>query len=336
MLATIGNQSLANYQACPMDQNPAAVYLASLSPKARDTMLQALNDIAAMIGTPEIYQEAIDKRGKPTQKNMTCFYCNWGELRYQHTSAIRAQLAERNQAATVNKKLCALRGVLKAAWLLGMMSAEDYHKARNVESVTGETIPAGRSLQPGEIGALIAGCEQDSTPAGARDASIIALMYGAGLRRDEIAKLSLDDFDNQTGALKVLHGKRNKQRTAYLTNGALAAMNDWLVVRGNEPGPLYIPINKGGKLINRRLTNQTIYNMLQKRGEMAGVRNLSPHDFRRTFVGDLLDAGADIAIVAKMAGHASVTTTSRYDRRPEQAKQRAAGLLHVPYHGRQN
>mgnify|MGYP002351421843 FL=1 len=79
------------------------------------------------------------------------------------------------------------------------------------------------------------------------------------------------------------------------------------------------------------MTHQAIYNMLNKRIEQAGIKDFSPHDLRRTFISDMLDAGADIATVAKMVGHASVTTTARYDRRPEKAKQQAAELLSFPY-----
>lgn len=315
-IATTQQNDLAIIEPQPLDRNPAAVYLAGLGERSRRVQGQALEVIAELLtGSPDLAA------------------CNWAAIRYQHTQAIRAHLAEGRKPATVNRMLCALRGTLKAAWLLGQMSAEDYHKAASVKSVTGETIPAGRELSSGEIAALLADCENDTTAAGARDAALIALLYACGLRRAEAVSLDLEDYDPTTGLIKVM-GKRSKERTAYLFNGAARAMADWLAIRGGDPGPLFFPINKGGKLKNDRMTTQAVYNILAKRGELAKVGQFSPHDMRRTFVSDLLEAGADISTVAKMAGHASVTTTARYDRRPEAAKQAAAGLLHIPYRGR--
>jgi len=74
-----------------------------------------------------------------------------------------------------------------------------------------------------------------------------------------------------------------------------------------------------------------VYAILAKRATAAGVGDLSPHDLRRTYVGDLLDRGADIATVQKLAGHADVSTTARYDRRAAPPRRAAADLLHVPY-----
>ena len=326
-----------------IDENAAALYIASLPAESgRRTQAQALRVIAGLLGTD------LD-------------HLNWGALRYQHTAAIRAKIAGAYKPATANKILSALRQTLKQAWLLGQMTAEAYSRAIELEPVTGESLPAGRELSHGEILALVNACQADlNTNAGTRDAAIIGILYAAGLRRNEVVSLSVDQYDPETGKL-VLTGKRNKQRTAYITNGAADALHDWLTIRGTQPGPLFVEVNKGGKILVERqsmvvrpfrkirgvevpnkkagqtiyrggaMTSQSIYNMVAKRAQEAGIKNFSPHDVRRTFISHLLDAGADIATVSKMAGHANVQTTARYDRRPEEAKRKAAELLHVPY-----
>ena len=149
---------------------------------------------------------------------------------------MRTNLQDELKPATVNKMLSALRGTLKAAWQLGYMTAEDYHKAAAVKSVKGETLPAGRELGTGEIAALMQICSADRSPAGIRDAAMITLLYGAGLRRAEIVSLDLADYDSESGQL-VVRGKGNKERSAYLVGGVAGAMADWLAVRGPPSWP---------------------------------------------------------------------------------------------------
>jgi len=137
-------------------------------------------------------------------------------------------------------------------------------------------------------------CATRGTPASTRDAAIIALGYGAGLRRAEIARLNLRDViedDGETLTLRIL-GKRNKERLVYLNDGAALALRDWLAVRGDDPGPLLWTGRKGGRLIpGQRMTGQAIRDMLGRRAKQAGIENATPHDLRWSFVADLLDVG---------------------------------------------
>jgi site-specific recombinase XerD len=254
----------------------------------------------------------------------------WHLLRHQHVAAARAELAGRHRAATANKMLAALRGTLKAAWRLGLMSGEDYQRAVDVPPVKASTLPRGRALGPGEARALFAACAADPAPAGRRDAALIAVLYGCGLRRAEAITLDVGDYQPGNGQITV-RGKGNKERLAWAGQGARQALEGWLAVRGPGPGPLFVPVAKGGRLGQRPMTDQAAYNVLCKRAGQAGLAHLSPHDLRRSFVSDLLDAGADVSLVQQLAGHAGVATTLRYDRRPEHARKKASEMLHVPF-----
>ncbi|MDQ6669301.1 MAG: tyrosine-type recombinase/integrase [Chloroflexota bacterium] len=169
---------------------------------------------------------------------------------------------------------------------------------------------------------------------GTRDAAILAVLYGAGLRRAEAVGLDLGDYDWRKGTLKV-HGKGNKERVAYVGAGGRAAIEDWLELRGATAGPLFWPVHRSGHIgPGRRLTAQAVLYLARRRADDAHIDAFSPHDFRRSFVSDLLDAGVDLSSVQQLAGHAQVQTTARYDRRGDEAKAEAAKQLHVPYRRR--
>lgn len=295
--------------------HPVDLYLQRKAATSKRSLRSSLDLIAATLSDGEA-----DAYGIP-----------WHRVRFEHASAAMDRISTRYAPATANHALSALRGVMKACWRLGLISVEELARATDLEPTRGSRLAAGRDLSPGEIRALFLTCAADEGPAGARDAAMIAVLYAAGVRRSECAALELADLSRETGQLRVRSGKGNKDRLTYVQGAGLLALEAWLEERGGEEGPLFVPVSWSGRVHVRRMTDQAIYARLQKRALQAGVESFSPHDLRRTFAGDLLDAGVDINTVKELLGHASVNTTQHYDRRGERAKQKAAGVLHVPY-----
>lgn len=311
------------------DANPVSVYLASLSESSRRPMRTSLEKIAHFVSG-----------GRASAMELA-----WWNLRFGHTNLIRSTLAETYAPATANLMLSALRGVLRACFRLGYMTADDYGRARDVGAVKGTRLPPGRAIARGELLEIFRVCYADKKKSrGARDAAAFALLYACGLRRSELVGLDAADYDPQSLAVRV-RGKGGKERLVYAEGGADRAVNAWLAMRpdAEDPGAaLLVPVNKGGRIIlsrqgetgerePARMSDQAIYGMIRRRQREAGVKHLSPHDFRKTFIGDLLDAIQDLSAAQQLAGHANPSTTARYDRRGERAKRRAASHLHVPY-----
>ncbi len=310
-LAQTNPQSLKLTRPLPLTNHPAVVYLNGLGHGSRPTMTGSINAIALLLTNGECDLYTLD----------------WSKLRYQHTAAIQSVLLEKYAATTAKKMMTALRRVLAIAYKLEEMDATSYRKATDLPSIKATSRVAGRALTTVEITSLMEVCQSDRSLQGVRDAALIAILRGTGLRRAEIVKLKKSDFDVETGAVEVRKGKGGKDRTVYLPTSAIPYVVDWLTVRGQTPGALLCPIRKGGEIQYRYLSSQSVLLIVQKRADQAEVKTFSPHDFRRTFCSDLLDAGVDIVTVQKLAGHASPSTTAKYDRRGESTKRNAVQNL---------
>lgn len=288
--------------------NPAQAYVLTLGAgQSRNKVVRVLNTIARDFGAQSLND------------------CRWEKMTYDVVLAYRTRQIDRGLSpSTVNLQLCTLRMVAKQAWLKGMMTIETYSAIREVKSVRGSRVSRGRALNTRETGKLIAQSELKGTAIGVRDAAIIALAVGCGMRRAEIATLKLQNINHQTRVITIL-GKGNKERKVAPSDDVWCRLEDWLKVRGEEGCEnVFVAIKKGDNIQPYwAITASAIYQLLKSRAGDSQVSAFTPHDLRRTFATRLLESGADINTVRQAMGHASIITTQRYDRRGERTVEEA-------------
>ncbi len=286
------NQALFN--------NPAVAYITRLgSLGSKRTVMSSLRIIADMLGF-----SGIDS-------------CPWHELKRPHILQILFNLSEKALSpATQNSYLSTLKGVCEEAWMLELMSAEDYQKIYKIPSVKGSRLASGRALESKEVVALMRSCSKNSCIVSARDKAILALLIGCGLRKAEVISLKVEDINWKESSFNVI-GKGNKQAKCFMPQQTLSALQNWLDLRGQHEGYIFSRILKNGALLNTPITGQGITYILKKRGNIAQIDSFAPHDTRRTFATRMFESGADALIVQAAMRHANLDTTRRYDFRGE-------------------
>jgi integrase len=317
-----------------VEVSAAATYLASLSAGSLVTAEAALHEIARFLSGGEF----------------DAFRFPWGALRYEHTSAVRAYLVRSVGPSTARKKLSFLRGALKEAWRLGQIDGEQYHRAIDLAPVRGHSAREGRALATDELGALLAVCDADSSPAGLRDAALFAIGYGGGLRRAELCALEVADV-LRLRQVRIRSGKGGKGAFQPLPPSAGPRIRVWVEVRGGEAGPLLLPITKGGRVVWRevprdeqrkagthwrRLSLRALSKIIDKRRRQAGLEPFKVHDLRRSFITHVLEATGDLAKAQRLARHSDPKTTALYDRRHEETDRTAVDMLDVRLGGRRD
>jgi integrase len=203
-----------------------------------------------------------------------------------------------------------------------------------VRNVKGARPPRGRYLSPEETKELLDACAADTSPAGVRDAALIAVALSCGLRRDDLTTLRMEDIKGHTGDScdLVIHGKGNRVDTLYLYNGGYKRLRAWLMLRGSDPGRVFCQVRKNDKINTAgSLGGYALLKILDARQVGLSIsEHITWHDFRKTFICTLLDKGQDLSTVQKLARHASPATTSNiYDIRDEKTRRAAVASLEI-------
>jgi integrase/recombinase XerD len=299
-------------RAYPPDLDPAVVYLAGLSEGSRRSQRRALRSIASWLSGGVCDEHSL----------------NWPSVGPQHAIALVSTLQKLYEPATAVRMYSAFCAVLKACWRCRLISLEDYSFVSGVGSPKGERVPRGRALEIDEVKTLFEMAEGDCPIRTARDRALLALMYGAGLRRSEAVALDTTDIDLKNSQLLVKRSKGNKSRTVYLDEYMTSMVESWLALRGKGAGPLLCEV-RAGKIhsdqggIPKGISPQALVAILKRLAQTGSVANFASHDLRRTYIGELLAEGTDLATVQSLAGHSNPATTVRYDRRGEERKQEA-------------
>jgi integrase len=300
--------------------DPMAVYLRTLAESGRRSMARGLERAARIVSN-----------GVCGASQMP-----WHLVRKNDLQRLRAELIEptshlaargdgkRLAPKTINLIMAAVKGVLREAVDLDMLPVNEWIRCTQVKGVRDDRPMAGRALEFSEMSALIGACRK--TIAGKRDRAILAILFSGGLRRTESVMVKVADWLSESRRLRVEEAKGGNVRDVYLSEGARAAVDEWIEARGPQPGPLLVSI-RHGRVGDRRLSTQAIYDSLQRLARRAGVAKFSPHDLRRSCASLMLEAGADLFSVQRQMGHKNAACTAKYDRRGDKAQMEAAKKL---------
>ncbi|MGG3814552.1 site-specific integrase [Methylorubrum rhodesianum] len=161
---------------------------------------------------------------------------------------------------------------------------------------------------------------------GARDRALLLIGFAAALRRSELVSLDVADLERVPDGI-IVHVRRSKtdqdgqgQEIAVPRGGKLKpcdALDAWLAAAKITVGPVFRPINKGGRVGADRLTDRSVADIVKRHVGAAGLDAslFSGHSLRAGFVTSALAAGADVLKVMHVTRHTAVTTLQKYDRR---------------------
>jgi integrase/recombinase XerD len=181
-------------------------------------------------------------------------------------------------------------------------------------------------LSPEEVQRLIGGAKN------LYHRTLLLTLYGAGLRRSEVAHLKVRDIDSQRMLLRVDQGKGGRDREVPLSPTLLAALREYY--RWMRPQTYLFPGTQHGWRADRPITTKPIWEAVRLAAPRAQIdKPVTPHTLRHSYVTHLLEAGADLRTIQLLLGHADLSHTTVYlhlSRRHLQAAPNPLEQLQIP------
>jgi site-specific recombinase XerD len=216
-------------------------------------------------------------------------------------------------ASTINVRMSAIRRLAAEAADNNLMDPNLASGIGRVKGVKREGIRTGNWLTVHQAEKLINAPDTD-TLKGKRDRALLAVLIGCGLRREETATLGLEHIQQRDARWVIvdMRGKGGRVRTVPMPSWTKVVIDEWTMAAGLRTGRLFRPVNKGQRLSGDSMTAQSIFETVKKYAAEIGLKEIAPHDLRRTFAKLAHRGRAALEQIQLSLGHASIQTTERY------------------------
>jgi integrase len=229
-------------------------------------------------------------------------------------SAWRVDLEARGLGSvSINVRITAVRKLAAEAADNGLLAPELAAGIARVKSAKSVGVRMGNWLSLKQAQALL-NAPDITTTKGLRDRAILAVLLGCGLRRSEVAALTVGHVQQRDGrwCIMDLVGKHGRVRTVPMPTWVKVAIDAWTSAVGVADGYFFRPVNRAGQVQAMGLSEKVVWQLLQPYAGAAGVPGIAPHDCRRTCAKLCRAAGGELEQIQLLLGHASVQTTERY------------------------
>src|SRR6266404_963641 len=229
-------------------------------------------------------------------------------------SAWRVALEARGLGAvSINVRITAVRKLAVEAADNGLLAPELANGITRVKGVASKGIRLGNWLSVAQAQKLL-NTPDVTTTKGLRDRAILAVLLGCGLRRSEVAALTVSHVQQRDGRWCIvdLVGKHGRVRTVPMPTWVKVAIDTWTEAAGVTEGHVLRPVNRADQVQGERMSEKVVWQLLQPYAAAAGLPGIAPHDLRRSCAKMCRAAGGELEQIQLLLGHASVQTTERY------------------------